>query len=55
MHTHKIIVNPTAGRGAGERAVAERCCRQILEMDPGNEAAADTLATMETSGGAGGI
>jgi tetratricopeptide (TPR) repeat protein len=33
----------------GETADAEQCCRQILEMDPDNEAALKMLATMGAS------
>jgi Tfp pilus assembly protein PilF len=33
----------------GDRVAAEECCRQILEMDPGNEAALNMLATMGAS------
>jgi hypothetical protein len=33
----------------GDRAAAEECCRQILEMDPGHEAALNMLATMGAS------
>ncbi len=33
----------------GDKASAKNCCRQILEMDPGNEAALNMLATLGTS------
>jgi tetratricopeptide (TPR) repeat protein len=33
----------------GDKAGAKKCCRQILEMDPENEAALNMLATMGAS------
>jgi CubicO group peptidase (beta-lactamase class C family) len=37
----------------GDEAGAEQCCQQILEMDPGNQAALSMLATMDESGAVG--